>query len=189
MALGAAASEDRHVTGHLDVRPADPAEADAVLAVLDEAAAWLSRRGIRQWPPSFRREWMEPALTEGRVLLARRNGSVAGTLTLEWTDPLWTDASAAGYLHRLAVRRAAAGLGARLLTWAGTAVRGRDRGLLRLDCPAGNMPLRAYYDRAGFHHVGDVELSAAAALWSPPGTMLSLYQRNLDDPSPPALSC
>jgi hypothetical protein len=51
------------------------------------------------------------------------------------------------------------------------------------------MPLRAYYDRAGFHHIGDVELPGAAALWSPPGTMLSLYERNLDDPPPPALNC
>jgi hypothetical protein len=62
---------------------------------------------------------MEPALSDGRVLLARLNGAVAGTFTLEWTDPLWTDAGAAGYVHRLAVRRAAAGLGARLLAWAG----------------------------------------------------------------------
>lgn len=163
----------------LDVRPADPAEAKVVLAVLDEAAAWLSARGIRQWPTSFRREWIEPALSNGRVLLARLNGTVVGTLTLEWTDPLWTDDGAAGYLHRLAVRRAAAGIGAQLLGWAGTAVRKCDRRLLRLDCSADNMPLRIYYNRAGFRHVGDVTLPGAAAVWSPPGTTLSLYERIL----------
>ena len=97
---------------------------------------------------------------------------------------MWTDDGAAGYLHRLAVRRAAAGLGARLLAWTGTAVRERGRGLLRLDCPADNTPLRAYYDRARFRHVGDVELPGAAALWSPPRTMLSLYERNLHDLPP-----
>ena len=77
------------------------------------------------------------------------------------------------------VRRAAAGLGARLLAWTGTAVRERGRGLLRLDCPADNTPLRAYYDRAGFRHVGDLELPGAATLWSPPRTMLSLYDRQV----------
>lgn len=103
--------------GHLDVQPATPAEANVVLDVLDEAAAWLSRRGIQQWPPSFRREWLELALSEGRVLLARLNGVVAGTVTVDWADPFWADDRTAGYIHHLALRRAAAGLGTQLRAW------------------------------------------------------------------------
>jgi hypothetical protein len=97
VATGIAASEVReaypHVAmtdlEHLDVRPANPAEANAVLDLLNEAAAWLSRRGIQQWPPSFRREWLEPALIESRVLLARLNGVVAKTVPVDWADPFW----------------------------------------------------------------------------------------------------
>jgi hypothetical protein len=33
-----------------------------VLAVLDEAVAWLAARGVAQWPAAFRPEWIEPAL-------------------------------------------------------------------------------------------------------------------------------
>ena len=87
----------------------------------------------------------------------------------------------AGYLHFFAVRRAAAGLGTELLAWVTTAVQEHGRRLLRLDCPADNTPLRTYYERAGFRHVCDVHLLRAGALWSPPGTLLSLYERYLYD--------
>jgi len=165
----------------LNVRSAEPAEANAVLDVLNEAAGWLSQRRIRQWPSSFQREWLEPALSDGRVLLGRLNGTIVATATLAWTDPLWPDDHSAGYLHFFAVRRAAAGLGAELLAWVTTAVQEHGRRLLRLDCPADNTPLRTYYERVGFRHVCDVQLPRAAALWSPPGTLLSLYERYLND--------
>lgn len=149
---------DAHADLH--VHPATVADAPAVLAVLDDAAAWLRGRRIVQWPAAFRPEWIEPALTEGRVWLASLGAArvPAATLTLDWSDPLWPDDGAAGYLHRFAVRRAAAGVGARLLRWAGAAVAARDRDLLRLDCGAANAGLRGYYERAGFAHRGDVEL-------------------------------
>lgn len=171
------------MTGLL-VRRAATADAPAVLAVLDEAAGRLAARGVVQWPPAFRREWIEPALGSGHVWLAEAGGEVVATLTLQWEDPLWVDDGRAGYLHRFAVRRVGAGWGARLLRWSATAVRERGRDRLRLDCGADNPALRAYYERAGFRHVRDVELPPEAALWSSGRPLLSLYERAAEPDQP-----
>lgn len=158
------------------MRRAGPGELDDVLATLDEAAAWLRRRDIISWPPAFRPEWVEDAMTTGEMFLAHVDDVVVGTLSLSWCDPLWADDGQAGYLHRFAVRRAAAGAGRRMLGWVAGAVRARDRGVLRLDCAADNPALRAYYERAGFGWVRDVVLEPTVALWSAPGIRLSLYE-------------
>ena len=65
----------------------------------------------------------------------------------------------AGYVHRLVVRRdrAGAGLGATILDWAAQQVRAAGREWLRLDVPADNVALCAYYERLGFEYRGDAE--------------------------------
>jgi GNAT superfamily N-acetyltransferase len=157
------------------VRRAAPHESAAVLSVLDEAAADLAARGVEQWPPAFRREWIEPALDAGCVWLAEVAEAPVATLTLQWVDPLWSDDDDAGYLHRFAVRRHAAGLGARLLEWVAGAVREVGREWLRLDCVAANSALRAYYEQAGFRHVDDVPLPVSLSSVGRP--LMSRYER------------
>jgi GNAT superfamily N-acetyltransferase len=141
-------------------------EIGQVLAVLDEAAAWLAARGVRQWPPRFQREWIEAAVRDGHTwLTTAADGGALATVTLDWADELWTDRpGAAAYVHRLAVRRRAAGLGSRLLDWAADMATAHGRHLLRLDCVASNRRLRHYYEKAGFFHRGDVRVAG------PPGS-------------------
>lgn len=69
-------------------------------------------------------------------------GTVSGTVTLDLWDPVWDGApsAAALYVHRMAVRRSAAGLGAAILDWAAGVARERDLEALRLDCVASNRP-------------------------------------------------
>ena len=67
----------------------------------------------------------------------------------------WPGRSDAGYLHRLAVRRHGEGSES-LLHWAEGHVAAEGKAYLRLDCAAWNESLRAYYERAGYEHVGDV---------------------------------
>jgi GNAT superfamily N-acetyltransferase len=171
--------QDRRMGTDLVVRRAGPDDVAAVLDVLDEAARWLTIRGISGWPTRFRPEWLEPDLRDGRMHLAEVNGAAAGTFTLGWSDRWWSDRVGAGYLRRFAVRRTAAGLGAALIGWMTETVRSRGLDRLRLDCPADNAALRAYYERCGFVHVTTVRLPAEQALWSVPGTMLSLYEKQL----------
>jgi GNAT superfamily N-acetyltransferase len=173
-------SPDDHRVITAVVRRAVPDDAATVLAVLDDAAAWLAGRGVVQWPARFRPEWIEPGLGNGEVWLAERDGVAVGTLTLQRTDPLWPDDGLAGYVHRLAVRREAAGLGRQLLHWAAAEVHEHGRGLLRLDCAAPNRELRRYYESAGFVHRGDVEIPAAEGSTPSGRPMVSRYERVLE---------
>lgn len=163
----------------VQMRQAGPGDVGAVLAVLDEACRWLAGRGVEQWPVAFSPEWIEPGLGAGQVWLAQRAGAVLGTITVQWDDPLWPDDGRAGYVHRLAVRRQAAGLGAGLLAWAAGVVREHGRDRLRLDCVAGNARLRAYYENSGYAHCGDVEIPVDAALSPGELPVVSRYELEL----------
>jgi GNAT superfamily N-acetyltransferase len=147
----------------LTLEAASAADVDDVLAVLNDAAAWLRASGLEQWPERFEPEWIEPAIENGETWLARVDGEVAGTITLEWDDPLWADVEGtAGYVHRIAVRRTARGLGVALLDWAAATAGALGCAYLRLDCLSSNSRLRAYYESRGFLHHSDVQDSRRA---------------------------
>ena len=152
------------------MRRAGPGDVADVLTVLDEVAGWLDERGVRQWPPRFEEEWVEPSVLAGETWLAVADAHVLATVTLDRADRLWADRPAsATYVHRLAVRRVAAGLGARVLGWAATRAAAEGCRFLRLDCVASNRRLRDYYEAAGFRHRGDVEVTGPPGVRGEPG--------------------
>jgi GNAT superfamily N-acetyltransferase len=158
---------------------AGPREVDEVLRVLDEAAAWLEGRGIEQWPSRFESSWVEGAIGRGETWLVEVNGLIAATVTMDWADAAWNGVPGnAAYLHRMAVRRRSAGLGAVILTWAAESAGQHGCDALRLDCVASNRGLRAYYEAAGFVFRGDVVVAGAPGqrLDDGPVTVVSRYE-------------
>jgi ribosomal protein S18 acetylase RimI-like enzyme len=150
--------------GPVDIVLAGPADLDDVLEVLNETARWLTSRGINQWVDGFPRQLVAADISRGEVYLARRERRAVGTFTLQWSDELfWPGAvGEAGYIHRIAVRREARGLGVELLQMAERVTASSGRKSLRLDCFAGNDALCAYYERAGFARRGDIEVDGRA---------------------------
>jgi GNAT superfamily N-acetyltransferase len=164
----------RPVDESLDIVHARAADLGLVLDCVNQAAEWLTARGIEQWPKAFTEMMVQPNLRVGETWLARRGGAVVGTITLSWADQAWPEAADdAGYVHRLAVLQRGSGLGEQLLAWASQQVVDRGRRYLRLDCVATNTVLRRYYERFGFVYCGDVELRG------PPGQRLSQGTRTL----------
>jgi hypothetical protein len=100
----------------ISFRVARPDQVGDVLSLLDEAAAWLQARGVSQRPARFEPSWVEGAISRAETWLAGADGVIGATVTLDWADRVWdgTPGSAA-YLHRMAVCRRAAGLGAVIL--------------------------------------------------------------------------
>lgn len=160
-------------------------QAGDVLAVLDEAAGWLQRRGVRQWPPRFELSWIEGHIERGETWLVTVGGTVNGTVTLDRSDRVWdgVPSAAALYIHRMAVRRSAAGLGAIILDWAADAASRLGLEVLRLDCVASNARLRTYYEEAGFLHCGEARVGGAPGqrLNEGPVTVVSRYQQRLSN--------
>lgn len=167
--------------GSLTVTRATEEQIPLVSALLTEAADWLAGRGVDQWPYPFPERIVRTSVRRRDTYLAWRDGDPVGTLAIYWQDTrFWGDRPPdAGYVHRLAVARAARGteLGARLLDWAGELVAARRRRWLRLDCGADNTALRAFYQRLGFQHVGDVEVTVPGAGRGTGPWQASLYQR------------
>lgn len=146
----------------LTITQASAAELAEVVALLKEARAWLLARGIRQWKTPYPVEWIADEIARGEVYLAKVDGELAGSLTLNWSDDLvWPDAPQnAGYVHRLVISRkfAGQGIGQQLLHWTEDASRQQGKQFLRLDCWAENPRLCDYYTAAGFTSLGVVEI-------------------------------
>jgi len=135
--------------GSVDIVLAVRDDIDDVLEILDEAARWLASRGVNQWPTDgFPRELIAGDIARGEVYIAPRDRRAVGTFTLLWNDDLfWPGATeAAGYIHRIAVRRDARGLGIELIKFAERATAATGRKILRLDCFSGNVALCGYYE-------------------------------------------
>lgn len=153
-----------------------------VIDILQEATAWLERRGIRWWASGFPHGKIRESVHRGEVYLAYVDGEAAATITVDFRrDPeLWADVGDdAGYARRMAVRRkwAGRGLGPVLLDWAGHVVASAGRACLRLDANKDNLGLHVYYKRLGFHYVGTVDLPHrnTGALFQRPAQPLSRF--------------
>ena len=140
----------------IGVRVAAPAEATLVTAILSEAAAWLDARGIGLWTPEqVSVAAVAPEVERGLFFLAWLDGAAVGTMRLTTSDPaFWPEAvpGEALYLHRLAVRRSAAGgaVSSALLGWAARHGAALGARYLRLDAEASRTTLRGVYERFGF---------------------------------------
>jgi GNAT superfamily N-acetyltransferase len=148
--------------GETDIRAGGPADADCLLAMFDDAVAWLSGRGQGgQWGTQ---PWsQQPILTarvrqlaaEEELWLARIDHDPAGALILTEHSPAYVPPASEPELYVLLMitvrRHAGRGVGTALLAHARAQARQRDAGLLRVDCWAGAAGrLTGYYASQGF---------------------------------------
>jgi GNAT superfamily N-acetyltransferase len=146
----------------LDLRLAAPEDALEVAEVLQEAARWITTWRSQLWDPELLGEsFTAPFITRGEMLSARTEGRIAAVLILQPEDPLfWPDRAPgeAAYVHKLAVRRAYAGMGASaaLIDHAEGLARAWDRPLLRLDC---HPDLAGFYGKLGFRRVDEIDVN------------------------------
>ena len=127
-------------------------------AILTEAANWLTQSGRQLWPSE---EVSEDALRRrsapDSVLTGYWRSIPVVTTLLEWRDDMfWPGIDDAGFIHRLAVRRAAAGQGhaQAMLEWAANEASRHGKASLNLDCLEDRPRLCAFYERCGFERAG-----------------------------------
>ena len=176
------------------IRPATPADTDAVFVLLDAAVAWLvdigreDQWGTRPWSeiPSAA-ERVASRIAAGQLYLAvseGEGGELLGMIAYEPEPPayiagLWNPDEPVEpqiYITNFVGSRApqGRGVGARLLDHAQTTARARGIRLLRLDCYAGgNGVLPRYYEKAGYRAVRDfTTVDADGRTW--PGRLFEL---------------
>lgn len=147
---------------HLEVFPAALDDIDAVLGILDEAAAWVKDHNLPHvWVPGgFSREAFLDQISRGEVYVGCVDGKAVGTFVLQWSDVFWWGEKPpdAGYVHKLAINPVYArqGVGREMLKWAEMKARALGKKHLRLNCIAEDKKIREYYENAGFARVRDV---------------------------------
>ena len=164
------------------IRRATQDDLDHAASVLEDAASWVQSIGQEAWsegtftrPDGWGRRALEAALAIGGLFVATIDGvAVAKVSLFDVDERFWPGAPHdALYLHKLGVRRSHAGLGigGAIVEWTAEYARTEGKEFVRLDCPAGNPRVRAYYEAAGFVHRGDVvvgERRFHAALYERP---------------------
>ncbi|MCX5001420.1 GNAT family N-acetyltransferase [Streptomyces sp. NBC_00638] len=146
------------------IRPGGPADAPAILDMLDAAVVWMNDRGnTEQWgtTPYSRTsggvERVRRYTTENAPYIAESDGTPVGALVLDSGPSPHMPIKPAGeperYVRLLVSdrRHAGRGIGAALLEHAVEETRRAGVALLRVDCWAGGGgELVAYYERNGF---------------------------------------
>jgi len=164
-----------------DLRVSGSGEAEVSAAIIEEVAAWGASQEYPSWlpgsftgPDSLGMSRLRGDIAARSLYLVWRAGTPVATFSLLERDPMYWPAAGdeALYLHRFAVRRAAAGAGRHAVEWCLREARRRDRRYVRLDCLAENRGIRRYYERFGFAAVDETVID---------GTRYSLYEVPVGD--------
>ncbi len=156
---------------------ARPSDASGLLALREDAAAWMRRRRIRQWAlGEVTLEAIVGQVRRGEWFVVRGDHTVvAAVRVLTNDDSAWGSRPPdALYVHGLVVHRRYVGraLGRQLLEWVESLAATTGRSFIRLDCVEGNLALRYYYRAAGYHEVGRHD-------FDPPWLPATLFEKAL----------
>jgi GNAT superfamily N-acetyltransferase len=155
--------------GTFRIRRGRADDAGLVLALFDEAVAWLVARGqTGQWgtepwsqrarPVAMVRSW---AGGDGLRIAHEDDGTPLGALVLGAHPPhVEPIEERERYVEALVTSRAHAGrgVGATLVAAAAEEARATGAAVLRVDCWAGAPPLVAWYERQGFERSGTFDV-------------------------------
>jgi ribosomal protein S18 acetylase RimI-like enzyme len=137
------------------VRKATFNEAESALAMLREVAQWLVDSGRPLWEvESFQLDPLRKAALAGELVLGFAESRPVASMLLQYRDELYWPSDPPGealYVHKLVVRRSAAGQHwpDRLIAWARGQGRSAGARFLRLDT-ADRLQLLSLYQRLGF---------------------------------------
>jgi GNAT superfamily N-acetyltransferase len=151
----------------VQIIPAGRGDVGIVSSILAEASDWLRRSGREMWrPEETAAEAVQAHVFQGLYFVALAGDEPMGTLRFQLSDPLcWPELEGddSAFVHRLAVRRAAAGSGLSLsmLAWAADRAHSLGRRFLRLDCDPTRAGLRLLYEGAGFRLHSEISLPPA----------------------------
>lgn len=144
---------------------ATPDELPEVLRLLNDAADWMHRRGLDQWPDGMPASRIGPMVAQAEFWLARKDDRAVGTIAMsaDADAEFWTPDEAhdlAVYVSKLAIDRAEAGsrLGELILRWITDYAGQLGYDWVRLDAWKTNPRLHDYYLQRGWTHVRTVDL-------------------------------
>ena len=158
----------------LNIRKAEPADREALLALFAEARGTIAALGIDQWQDGYPdRETVERDIALGQSRAAEIDGEIAGTFALiadgeptydRIEDGHWlTGDDNRRYLavHRVAVavKYRGSGVSKAIMTCAEESARGLGLSSVRIDTHEGNAVMRRMLEKNGFAACGIIHLA------------------------------
>lgn len=160
------------------IRRATAEDVLVLTQIRNEAHTWKLAHRDYAWGKEgdgVSERWMRNTVAQKEVYVVELDGTPAGMFSLDLDDEQrWgPQEPIAAYVHGLSVRTGfnGRGLGGFMLDCCASKVRGLNRRYVRLDCPAHNGKLCAWYESLGFIRAG---------LWQEPGPggyVWSLYEK------------
>ena len=161
----------------MNIRAMNPADLDAVMAIIEEARRSIAALGIDQWQKGSPNRAMltrDMSLGQGRVVTLE--DGIAATFAVVYTgeptydrieDGAWLtpDLDADGVCSYIAIHRVAialahrgSGIATAIMEYAEGFARILGKGSLRIDTHAGNTVMRRMLEKNGFIHCGTIHL-------------------------------
>lgn len=146
------------------MRPADTADLDAVMGLLDSRIRWLRARGSDQWSTgnTFRARLTDHMARQETWILFDDDSAIATITLTSYGDPdFWTCEELqdkALYVSKMAteIQREREGLGTLMLRWAQNKAAHDGVDVIRWDAWRTNSQLHDYYISVGARHVRTV---------------------------------
>jgi ribosomal protein S18 acetylase RimI-like enzyme len=164
--------------GSKRIRRATAEDIPVLIQIRNEAHAWKLAHRDYAWGKEgdgVSKRWMRNTVAQKKVYVVELDGTTAGMFSFDLDDEQrWgPQEPIAAYVHGLSVRTGfnGRGLGGFMLDYCASKARGLNRRYVRLDCPAHNAKLCAWYESLGFIRAG---------LWQeagPGGHLWSLYEK------------
>lgn len=145
----------------MSVRKAGEVDVPTITEIRNDAHAKKVAHGDYAWGregDGFSETWVRNTTAERDVYVVELDNMLVGTFILDLNDEQhWgPQPPVAAYVHGLCVRKGfnGRGLGRFMLDWCAGQARFLNRRIVRLDCPARNAKLCAYYESLNFTRVG-----------------------------------
>lgn len=161
--------------GGAGFRPARGEDLPAILAVIEQAKAYLKSRGVDQWQNGYpNAEVIGADIARGRSYVLEWQGRVAGTVAVlpapeknyaAIYDGAWRGGEEYAVIHRIAVDGSLKGKGAagEMLRRIEALCRGQRLGGIRVDTHERNASMRRLLQKTGFFHCGRILLEDGSA--------------------------
>ena len=151
---------EKAMRGNYIFRQAWPEEIQSVFELIMERVAWMDTVGIRQWNTTkygqrYPLDYYEMRRKQEELfVLTDSAGDILAVGALLHEDERWPEHESAFYLHHLASRVDAKGVGSIFLQMAEDYAARMGKKYMRLDSAVGNKTLEAYYTSRGYTEAG-----------------------------------
>lgn len=134
---------------------------DTIHKLIYDRCLWFSEKGVKGWnvksyPNKYDTNYFIEQMKINKLFVVKLDSKICGAMLLKDEDKsYWNNEDSSYYIHHLVTDIHLKGVGKELIEYAKEQCKISNKKYLRLDCYKESVFLNSYYQKNGFHHVGD----------------------------------